>query len=270
MFNLQSIIRRKNSIVKLRYLKGLSQLVLILALLTSSNLTRVSAANDWDAGLDNINSLYSNYTALQVTIKSNSSKIQNLRKQNNEALKSINTVIESTDKALLNRLSSEVTSAKKKHAPLLEQYSTLGKQSTAAKKANDLKTATVLDLKRNKLKAAVTQARAEIKTKTDALATARKQTAAKLKPARDALAPITSLKKQITAENKKVTAAQKVRSEADSQYKQAVKQGDAITAATGMKTSYEQMVRIQSMQQNIYSWEQKIQVALNTAKSNLP
>lgn len=270
MFKSRNIITRKTNIFKLGFIKGTILCIGILALLSFSNPTPISAANDWDSALDNINSLYGNYTSLQVTIKSNTSNIQKLRNQNNATLKSINTVIASTDKALLERLASEVTIIQKKHAPLLEQYSILGKQSTAAKKANDPKTATLLDLKRNKLKASVVQARAEIKTKTDALAAARKQTTLKLKPVRDALAPVKSLKKQITAENKNLTVAQKLRSEADSQYKTAVKQGDAVTAATGMKTSYEQMVRIHTMQQRIYGWEQKIELALSIAKSKLP
>lgn len=254
---------------KFSYLKRFVQFILVVTLL-NSNLTMASAGVDWDSALDDINGLYGNYTSLQAALKSDSSKIQMLRKQNNETLKSIHSVIESTDKALLSRLSSEATSVQKKHAPLLEQYSTLSKQSTAAKKARDFKTATLLDLRRNKLKAAVTIARTEIKAKTEALAAARKQTATKLKPIKDALAPITTLKKQITAESKNITLAQKVRSEADKHYKSAVKQGDAITAATEMRVSYEQMIRIHAMQQNIYSWEQKIALALRAAESKLP
>lgn len=251
------------------YLKRFVQFILVVALL-NINLTLASAGTDWDSALDDINGLHGNYTSLQVALKSDSSKIQMLRKQNNETLKSIHSVIESTDKVLLSRLSSEATSAQKKHAPLLEQYSTLSKQSTAAKKAKDFKTATLLDLRRNKLKGAATLARTEIKAKTDALATARKQTAAKIKPIKDALAPVTALKKQITAENKNIAVAQKVRSEADKQYKLAVKQGDAITAVSEMRISYEQMKRIHDMHQNIYSWEQKISLALRSAESKLP
>lgn len=269
MFKPKNTVRCRTNIFRIRGLKWMAQVVLVAAFLTC-NLTLVSAATGWDSALDDINSLHGNYTALQATLKTDNSKIQKLRKQNNDALKSIRTVIQSTDQALLSRLSSEASSVQKKHAPLLEQYSTLSKQSTAAKKAKDLKTVTLLDLKRNKLKAAVTLARAEIKTKTTALAAARKQTAAKLKPVKDALAPITALKKQITAESKNLAATQKVRAEADKQYKAAVKQGDAVRAATELKSSYEQMKRIHSMQQNIYSWEQKTSPALRAAESKLP
>jgi hypothetical protein len=259
----------RNSFYKADYLKGFAQLLLVVVLLTS-NLTLVSAATDWNSALDDINVLHGNYTALQASIKTDSLKIQKLRKQNNDDLKSINIIVKATDKALLSRLTAEASTVQKKHAPLLEQYNSLSKQYTEAKKAKDLKTATLLDLKRNKLKAAATLARTEIKTKTDALASARKQTTAKVKPVKDALAPITNLKKQITDENKNVTSAQKVRSEADKLYKTAINQGDAIAAATKMKTSYEQMVRIHSMQQNIYNWELKISQVLRSAESKLP
>lgn len=249
--------------------KGFIMLVILFFLVTS-NFSHASAATEWDSALEDINALHNNYTSLQDTLKNDSLKIQKLRKVNNDDLKSINLLILSIDEPLLTRLRAEAAAIQNKHAPLLKQYSELGKQSTAAKKAKDLKTATILDLKRNKLKSAVMLARAEVKTKTDALAAARKLTATKTKPAKDALVIVTTLKKQIAVENKNVSAAQKVRSEADKQYKIAVKQGDAISAATEMRISYEQMLQIHAMQQTLYSWEQKISVALRTAESKLP
>lgn len=138
MFKPKGAVRCRKNIFRIRDLKWVAQLVLVAAFLTC-NLTLVSAATGWDAALDDINSLHGNYTALQATLKTDNSEIQKLRKQNNDTLKSIRSVIQSTDQALLSRLSSEATSVQKKHAPLLEQYSTLGKQFTAAKKAKDLK-----------------------------------------------------------------------------------------------------------------------------------
>ena len=269
MINLGNKFRLRHPFRKVSDLKGCILLVILIFLVTS-NLSYASAATEWDSALDNINALHNNYTSLQETIKNDSLKIQKLRKVNNDDLKSINLKLQSFDEPLLTRLKVEVTAIQNKHAPLLKQYSELGKQSTAAKKAKDLKTATILDLKRNKLKPAVVLARSEVKTKTEALAAARKLTATKTKPAKDALVTVTTLKKQIAVENKKVSAAQKARSEADKQYKIAVKQGDAILAAAEMRTSYEHMLQIHAMQQTLYSWEQKISVALRAAESKLP
>lgn len=245
-------------------------LLIILFCLFTSNLSQVHAATEWDSALDDINALYNNYTTLQETLKTDNLKIQKLRKLNNDDLKSINIILKSVNEPQLTRLKTEATAIQNKHNPLLKQYSELSQQSAAAKKAKDLKTSTMLDLKRNKLKPAVVLAKTEIKAKTDALAAARKLTASKTKPAKDALIPIAALKKQIAAENKNVTAAQKVRSEADKQYKSAVKKGDAVAAAAGMRTSYKQLEQIHAMQQNLYNWEQKITVALRAAESKLP
>ncbi|MRN52676.1 hypothetical protein [Paenibacillus monticola] len=257
------------TIHKASYWRGFVEIVILFILLTT-NVSQVHAASDWDNALDDINAIHGEYTTLQGIIKADSLKIQKLRKENNDNLKAVNAQLLTVDQALLSRLKTESEAVRKKHAPLLEQYSALSKQYTAAKKAGDAKAATLYDLKRNKLKSAVTTARTEVKAKVDALAAARKEYAAKTKPAKDALAPVATIKKQIVAENKNLSAAQKSRSEADARYKAAVKQGNAITAAAELKLSYSQMNKIHTMQQTLYSWEQTIAIALRTAVSKLP
>ncbi|MEK4064308.1 MULTISPECIES: hypothetical protein [Paenibacillus] len=251
------------------YFRRLAALLIVLALLTG-NIPLAAAAGDWDSALEEFHDLYEDYTGLQVTLKAEISRNQTLRKQNTSDLSAINSQLKSINQSLLNRLKSEAEATQKKHAPLLEQYTTLGKQASAARKANNQKSAASLNLKRNKLKASATAARAEIKVKTTALAEARKSTAAKIKPTKDALAPVSALRKQITAENKKVSELQAIRSEADKRYKAAVKAGDAVAAAAGMKLSYAKMSEIRVMVQQMYSWEQKISAALRTAESKIP
>lgn len=257
------------TIHKASYWRGFVEFVILLTLLTT-NVSQANAASDWDNALDDINAIHGEYTALQGVIKADSLKIQKLRKENNDTLKAVNVQLLAIDQVLLSRLKTETEAVRKKHAPLLEQYSTLSKQYTAAKKAGDTKSATLYDLKRNKLKSAVTTARAEIKAKVDALAAAQKATAAQTKPTKDALSPIAAIKKQIVAGNKNLAAAQKSRTEADARYKAAVKQGNAITAAAELKLSYSQMGKIHTMQLTLYSWEQTIALALRTAESKLP
>lgn len=87
-------------------------------------------------------------------------------------------------------MAGEAETLQREHASLLEQYSALGKQVTAAKKRKDSKAADLLELKRNKLKPSATAASAEIKAKKDALAAAKKVTAGKKKIVKDALAPV--------------------------------------------------------------------------------
>ncbi|MHA6529984.1 hypothetical protein [Paenibacillus sp. BAC0078] len=243
---------------------------LLLLALWAGHAPQAAAAADWDSALDDIHALYNDYTVLQNTLKSENLRTGTLRKQNNADLAAINLKLQATDASLLTRLKAEAAAMKNKHAPLLEEYGSLGKQIAAARKAGNLKSATLLEIKRNKLKAAAAAARAEVKTKNTLLAAARAAAAAKTKPAKDALAPIASLKKQITAQNKLVSAAQTERAKADKRYKAAVQAGDAITAATAMKLSYAKMGEIRTLGQMSYSWEQKITLALRSAESKLP
>ncbi|KAI7254523.1 hypothetical protein KC345_g11255, partial [Hortaea werneckii] len=172
--------------------------ILILLALWVSAVPRVSAASDWDSALDEIHNLYTDYTGLQAVLKSEIQRNQELRKQNNTALAAINVQLQATNAARLAGLRAEAEAMEKKHAPLLEQYTSLGKQATAARKANNLKNATLLEIKRNKLKTAAAAARAEVKVTASALAEVKVLTAASIKPAKDVLAPIANLKKQIT------------------------------------------------------------------------
>lgn len=243
---------------------------LLLLALWAGHAPLAVAAAEWDSSLEDIHALYNDYTALQMTLKSENQRTLTLRKQNNADLAAIHLKLQATDASLLNRLKSEAAALKNKHAPLLEEYSSLGKQIAAARKAGNLKSATLLEIKRNRLKAAAAAARAEVKTKNTLLAAARAQAAAKIKPAKDALAQVADLKKQITAQNKTASAAQTERAKADKRYKAAIQAGDAIAAATAMKLSYAKMGEIRTLGQMSYSWEQKITLALRTAESKLP
>ena len=252
-----------------RSIRRFTGLLIMLALLAGSGM-QASAASSWDEALEQINELYSSYISLQETVKTESKRNQLLRKENNTDLAAINAKLLSVDQPLLGRLKAEAEATQTKHAALLEQYSTLGKQATAARKAGNLKSATALDLKRNILKSAVTAARAEIKMKNTALTEAKAVTAARSKPAKDALSPIASHRKQITALNKQISEIQTVRSEADKRYKTAIKSGDAVMAAASMQLSYTKMTDIRTWLQQIYGLEQKISAALTLAKSKLP
>ncbi|WP_052421288.1 hypothetical protein [Paenibacillus sp. FSL R7-0273] len=250
-------------------IRSFTVLLLIFAAL-SGNTPRAAAASDWDEALDQINEQYSSYTSLQASVKAESKRNQELRKQNTAGLAAVNARLQATDKTLLGRLKSEAEATRKKHAALLEQYSSLGKQAAAARKAGNLKSATAFELKRNKLKASAAAANAEIKVKNTALTEARTAAAAKNKPSKDAISPVAGIRKQITAGNKQISEAQALRSEADKRYKTAVKAGDAVTAASAMKLSCARMTEIRTGLQQVYVLEQKITAALRLAEAKLP
>lgn len=230
----------------------------------------VAAASSWDAALDGIDAVYDGLTAVQTLVKQESLEISALRKKNNNALSALNAKIKTIDQAAVARLTQETEALQRKHAPLLEQYASLSKQVTAAKKRKDKKSADLLELKRNRLKPSATAAAAEIKAKKESLAAAKKSKAAKAKVVKDALAPVQTLKKQITAENKSVAAARKHLSAADKRYKASVKRGDAIVAALELKTVYDQTKAIHNSLTKVHEWERKIAQYITQAAAKLP
>ncbi|GJM69356.1 hypothetical protein HMSSN036_15720 [Paenibacillus macerans] len=147
--------------------KQMRSLLLVIMILPFMFLgsVQVRAADSWEAAWSGIDAVYDGLTAVQAVVKQESALITELRKKNNTELKTVNAKVKAIDKTLISRLSAEAETVQRKHASLLEQYSNLGKQITAAGKAKKTKSADLLKLKRNKLKPSVTSAKAEIKAK---------------------------------------------------------------------------------------------------------
>ncbi|ANS73471.1 hypothetical protein AWM70_01800 [Paenibacillus yonginensis] len=244
---------------------------LLLAVVVSIGaLTPPAYADSWSSALSSLDGLHDSFTALEAVVKAEKAQITALNKTNNDQLSRINAGISSIDKTKISQLQSAADAAAKKYAPLLDEYTSLGKQAAAARKIKDKKKADLLDLKRNKMKPEVEAAKQEIKVKKDALTAARKQAAAKKKTVQDALLPVKTLKQQMAAENKLISAANKNKSAAEKLYRAAVKQGNAITAAAEMAVMYTELGKVHSSQQKLKSCADKITAALKTAQAKLP
>lgn len=234
------------------------------------NLTPVNAADRWDTALEHIDHVYDQLTSLKAITQSETQHIQDQRKNNNVALKSLNIKITAIDLVWVNTLQIRYDQTLQKHSPLLEQYSALSKQATAARKNKNKKLADLLDLKRNKLLASVLAARTDVKAKKDSLSAAKKQRTSKIKTMKDLLTPVQNFKKQITAENKTIAAARQIYSAAEKGYKASVKQGNAITADEELTLMYDQMQIIHTSQQKIVDWEKQISQTILIAEARLP
>ncbi|MGG4103205.1 hypothetical protein AAXB25_04685 [Paenibacillus lautus] len=256
--------RRKN-----RYINSLVVLLIMFFLLVARPLYAEASNTGWDAALTSIDQLYDNFTALELANKQDKQQIQVLRKQNNDKLKEINSKVQLIDKVKLDKLKTEADQTQKKYAPMLAEYTDLGKKAAEARKRKDRKSALLYDLKRNRIKASANAARQEIKLKKDALTAAKKQAAAKAKIVKDALLPVQSLKKQITAENKKITDFNKNKNEVNKRYKTAVKEGDAVKAAAELKRIVDDANQIHALQKKIFEWEGDIRSAIHAADAKL-
>lgn len=255
--------RRKN-----RYINSLVVLIMFF-LLVARPLYAEASNTGWNAALTSIDQLYDNFTALELANKQDKQQIQVLRKQNNDKLKEINSKVQLIDKVMLDKLKTEADQTQKKYAPMLAEFTDLGKKATEARKRKDRKSALLYDLKRNRIKGAVNTARQEIKLKKDALTAAKKQAAAKAKIVKDALLPVQTLKKQIIAENKKITDFNKNKNEVNKRYKAAVKEGDAVKAAAELKRIVDDANQIHALQKKIFEWEGNIRSTIHAADAKL-
>lgn len=231
-----------------------------------------AAASDaeWNTAYNLIDQSYDTMLHLESTIKSEKLSIQTLRKTNNEKLATLNTKIKQIDRSKIDKLQKQVDELQKKYAPLLAEYTELGKKAAEARKRKDQKSATLYELKRNRLKPTVTTAKQEIKSSKEALASAKKNAAAKSKLVKDQLIPVRTLKAKITAENKKITAWNKEKAAMSKQYKAAIKEGDAIIAAAKLYEMVQTLSNIHSSLKEIRAWEQTIAKTLTKAETKLP
>ncbi|MCJ8014832.1 hypothetical protein MUG84_24415 [Paenibacillus sp. KQZ6P-2] len=246
-------------------------LIMVCLFLSTCGPTYVLASDSsWDAALISIEQMHDTFSALESTNKLEKQQIQELHKQNSDKLKEINTRVQLIDKVKLDKLKTEADQAQKKYAPLLTEYTELGRKATEARKRKDSKSVLLFDLKRNRIKPSVNNARQEIQTKKDAYASAKKQAAAKAKIVNDVIAEVQALKKQITAENLKITEWNKERVGADKRYHAAVKLGNAVTVASEFKLMIEDLNRIHDSQKKLMSLERAITQTLRTAEAKLP
>lgn len=245
--------------------------VLCLVLFIAGTSPVQAADSGWgEEEIANIEQLYDSSDSLEAANKQVKQQIQSLRKQNNEKLKSIQAQLRLIDKTKLDQLKLLSDQTQKKYAPLLAEYTDLGKKAAEARKRKDKKTALIFDLKRNRIKASVTFARQEIRSKKDALASAKSQASAKAKPAKEALKEVTPLKQKITAENKRVSGFAKAKASAQQRYKEAVKKGDATAVAKELGGIVGTLSEIQTSQMKISAWEQSIANILKSAEAKLP
>ncbi|MGN7356378.1 hypothetical protein ACTHPF_03365 [Paenibacillus sp. SAF-054] len=249
---------------------GLAAVLSLLLVLLCLPESALASESGWDAALVSVEQLHDAWTSVESLNKEDKQQIQQLRKQNNDELKRINAAVQRIDKTKLDPLKLQADQVQKKYAPLLAEYAELGKKAAEARKRKDSKSALLYDLKRNRMKTSVNHARQEIKQKKEAYSSARKQAAVKAKAVKDMLAGIQPIKKQITAENSKITGWNQSKSAADKRYKSAVKQGDAISAAVELKSMVNASNQIRSSLGRIMDWEKAIREKLRIAQGKLP
>lgn len=213
---------------------------------------------------------YDDFLALQRQERSREAEIKELGKANDESLKAVRERIKQIDAAKIEPLKRQLDAAKEKYKPLLEQYTAVNKQISAAKPLKLKELNALLKLQADSLKIPVQLAKQDIKLKENALKAAKDSASAKQKKIRDTLAQIESHEQTIKAEK---SAAAGIKKSLDADWKTfspLVKQGDARSSSdklAAMLNRLEQMVRHKT---NTVNAEKKIAAIIAKAKEQLP
>lgn len=253
-----------------RIKRTIPMLLLLLMFGLNAQPGTLSASGGWDEALEGINAVYDETAALRAAVETQAKTVTALRTANNAGLKVLREQVGRYDSVRLTKLKAADAAVKAKHAKLVAEYASLGKQLKTAKESKQEKQVALLNLKRNKLKPAYTTARAEMQAAAAAYTSAQKQAAARLAPVTEALAKVTQLKKQITEQNKEIAGARKQRVDSDKKLKAAVKAGDAVAALKELRALRLQFTRLRELQTVAHGWEKEIAVLLQTAQAKFP
>ncbi|CAM3759237.1 hypothetical protein COLU111180_06930 [Cohnella lubricantis] len=267
--------------------RGFAALLLVVMLTLSLPLEGYAAASvswtsttkkSWDklvAGLDStqrmkLKGLYNDLAELQY--KENRLDMQTKALHNNNAatLSAANSSIKQIDAAKLDSLSAQAKQTRDRYQPMLDKYSMLTKQISAAKALKSKELAKLLQTQADLLKPGVQAAKSEIKKRDDEYKAAKDAASKKGKTVRATLDGITAVNVRMRASKSSVTASKNALSTANKTFAQVVKNGDAKTVASSlsnMLTLYRQLI---AYKEKVYGYERDITDIIAKAKSQLP
>ncbi|TVY01385.1 hypothetical protein [Cohnella terricola] len=227
----------------------------------------VAAADKTTA--EKLNSLYGELAALLKEDNDTEAKIKALHYKNEEIAIALRKQIREIDAAQLAKLATQVQQAKARYKPLLDSYSALNKQISAAKTLKNKTLNSTLRTQADLMKPLVQLAREEIKTKEAAHKSAKTAAAKKIKAARDSLAAVDPLKVQIKAQRNAVGSVRDSRSPVWSNFKSAGKKSDIQGTQSSLTSLVSLSRQIATQQQKIYALEVKIADILSRTQSQI-
>lgn len=232
----------------------------------SFNKTVASADSSTAAKL---NALYKELGTLLEQDRNSETKIKALHYRNEEALIALRKQIREMDAGKLDKLSTQVLQTKNKYEPLFTRYTAANKQITVAKPLKNKLLNSLLRAQADALKLSVQLARQDIRSKEDALRTAKTATALKIKNARNTLATIDPLKVQIKAQRSAASLPRKSLSPVWTNFKYAIKQGEAKSTLDSLSTLVRLSRQIMDQQNKIDALEIKISEIITRLKAQI-
>ncbi|TJY40721.1 hypothetical protein E5161_16370 [Cohnella pontilimi] len=212
---------------------------------------------------------YRDYLSLAEQSRSWEQQTGALHYRNEDRSADVRKRIMQINSAKINTLKLSVENAKKRYQPLFDLYTSVNKQLTAARKLKNKTLTSVLSAQAESLKLSVEAARADIKGKQLALASARDAANAWMKKVRTTLSGIDPLKKQYKALKESVSVLQDNRSLTWKTLTQAVKKRDAKAASERFAAVNGLTVQLLGKLQQMHGLEVRIADIIAQAEAQL-
>lgn len=213
---------------------------------------------------------YADFSKLQKDLAALDSKTSTLRYDNEARLTAARKKLKEIDKSVITKLDEQVKTAKTKYQPLFDSYSSVSKQATAAKKLKDKALYSLLKTQADGLKVASTLARQDIRNKKSALQAAKKEKTRKSEEIRKILDEVDPHKTKIKSEKSAISSSNKLISTEWSNFKAAVKKGDADRSSDTLARLLTLSAQVQKNKQSIFNLEEKIAASILKAEKKLP
>lgn len=237
-----------------------------------------SAKTAWDklvSGSDSaqaakLKGQYNELVALQQQETGLDERTKSLHYANAEALADTRNKIKQINASKLASLEAQAKQTRERYQPLLDKYTQLNKQISAAKAVKSKELAKVLQLQADLLKPSVQAAKAAIKQQDDAYKAEKDATSKIAKNIRATLDGIDTVNVRIRASKSSASASKSAISPIFKTLAQTAKQGDAKSAASSMSGALSLYRQLIGHKEKIYGYEQEITSIIAKAKTQFP
>lgn len=233
------------------------------------------AGFDKSAGSDaplqaRLNAQYAELIGLQQQDKDWDARVKAAGGQNDEALSDLRREIAAIDSVPLGKLKTEMEQTKERYKPILDSYTALNKQISAAKSLPGKELISFLRMRADSMKILVQLAKLDMKTKENAYRSAKDGATAKQKKVRTAMADIEPLEAAIKAGKSSAGEIKKRFADNWKAFTPLVKKGDPHALASALDNMLGDYRQIVAHKQSLYNLEMQIGGIIETAEAQLP
>ncbi|MFS0724569.1 hypothetical protein [Paenibacillus sp. 1P07SE] len=197
-------------------------------------------------------------------------RIRTLHYATEERMAKLRTAIRQIDDRKIAQLEQQVQQSKARYKPILDMNASLNKQIAAAKPLKNKELNARLRSQSDQLKWAVQVAKSDIRSKEDALKTAKAAKTKTTKKLRDMLAAVDPVKVQVRASKSTISATKKHAATAWKAANQAVRSNDAPAASSAFATLVKVSGQLVAEKQKQHGLEVKISDIVAKVERELP